>query len=60
MVEKAGNVEAKTNLQLPFYVEEIDSRYPKNYCSLAKKDKKDTYQEPHSNQASKDKDKTKS
>ncbi len=59
VVEKAGNVKAKTNLQTPFYVKEIDSRCPKSHCPLAKKDKEDTYQEPQ-NEISKDKDKTKS
>ncbi len=59
VVEKAGDVEAKANLQPPFYVREIDSRYLKSYRPSAKKDKEDTYQEPQ-NEASKDKDKAKS
>ncbi len=58
-MEKAGNIEAKANLQPPFYVREIDSRYPKSHRPLAKKDKKDTYQKPR-NKAFKDKDKVKS
>ncbi len=59
MVERGGDVKAKANLQLPFYIREIDFRCPKSYCPLAKKDKEDTYQEPR-NEASKDKDKAKS
>ncbi len=58
-MEKTSNVEAKANLQPPFYVREIDSRCPKNHRPLAKKDKEDSYQEPH-NEASKDKNKVKS
>ncbi len=60
MVEKAGNVEVKANLQPPFYVREIDSRCPKGHCPLVKKDKKDTYQKPHDKTSNKDKDKAKS
>ncbi len=56
MVEKVGDVEAKANLQPPFYVRETDFRCPKSYCPLAKKGKKDTYRKPQ-NEASKDKDK---
>ncbi len=59
MIEKAGDVEAKANLQPPFYVREIDSKYPKSHCPSVKKDKEDTYQEPR-DEASKDKDKAKS
>ncbi len=59
MVEKAGDVEAKDNLQPPFYVKEINSRCPKSHRPLAKKDKEDIYQEPR-NEVSKDKDKAKS
>ncbi len=59
VVEKAGDVEAKANLQPPFYVREIDSRYSKGHCPTAKKNKEDTYQESR-NEASKDKDKAKS
>ncbi len=59
VVEKVDDTEVKANLQSPFYVREIDSRYPKNHCLSAKKNKEDTYQEPR-NEASKDKDKTKS
>ncbi len=54
MVEKAGDVEAKINLQPPFYIRDIDARCPKGYRPSEKKDKKDTYQEPY-NEASKDK-----
>ncbi len=58
-MEKAGDVEAKTNLQPSFYVREIDARCPKDYRSLVKKDKEDTYRE-YRNKASKDKEKAKS
>ncbi len=58
-MEKAGDVEAKANLQTLFYVRDIDVRCPKGHCPSAKKDKEDTYQEPQS-EASKDKDKAKS
>ncbi len=58
-MEKAGDVEAKANLQSLFYVRDIDARYPKGHRPSAKKDKEDTYQEPQ-NEASKDKDKAKS
>ncbi len=59
VVEKAGDIEAKANLQPPFYVRDIDVRCPKGHHLSAKKDKEDTYQEPQ-NKASKDKDKAKS
>ena len=58
VVEKAGDAEAKTNLQPPFYIREIDSKCPKGYPPSVKKDKEDTNQE-HRNKASKDKDKVK-
>ncbi len=58
-MEKAGDAEAKTNLQSPFYVRDIDTRCPKGHRPLAKKDKENTYREPQ-NEASKDKDKAKS
>ncbi len=59
MEEKAGDVEAKANLQSPFYIKDIDVRSSKNHCPSAIKDKEDTYREPP-NEASKDKDKAKS
>ncbi len=59
MVEKASDIEAKANLQPPFYVRDIDARYPKGHRSSAKKDKEDTYREPQ-NEASNDKDQAKS
>ncbi len=59
VVEKAGDVEAKANLQPPFYIRDIDVRCPKGHCPSVKKDKEDTYREPQ-NEASKDKDKVKS
>ncbi len=58
-MEKVGNIEAKANLQPLFYVREIDSMYPKCHRLLAKKDKKDTYQEPRNETFNKDKDKAK-
>ncbi len=39
MVEKVVDVEIKVSLQLPSKTRKIDSRYPKGYKSLAKKDK---------------------
>ncbi len=59
VVEKTGEVEAKANLQSPFYVRDIDAKGPKSYRPLAKKDKEDTYRELY-NESSKDKDKIKS
>ncbi len=59
VVKKTRYIEVKANLQLPFYVREIDIRYPKGHHLSAKKDKKDIYWE-HYNEASKDKNKTKS
>ncbi len=58
-MEKAGDAEAKANLQPLFYVRDIDARCSKGHRPLAKKDKKDTYREPQ-NEASKDKNKAKS
>ncbi len=58
VVEKAGAVEAKANLQPPFYVWDMDARCPKGHRPSSKT-KKDTYREPQ-NKASKDKDKAKS
>ncbi len=59
VMEKLDDVEAKANLQPPFYVREFNSRCPKGHCLSAKKDKEDTYHEPF-NEASKDKEKAKS
>ncbi len=59
MVEKTDNAKAKTNLQPPFYIREINSKCPKSHYPSAKKDKEDTYQESR-DEASKDKDKAKS
>ena len=58
-MKKAGDVKAKANLQLPFYVKDINTRCPKDYRPLAEKNKENTYWEPQ-NKASKDKDKAKS
>ncbi len=57
VVEKAGDAEAKANLQPPFYVRDIDARCPKGHRLSAKKDREDTYREPR-NEASKDKAKS--
>ncbi len=59
VVEKAGDVEPKVNLQPPFYVRDIDARCPKGHRPSSKKGKKDTDREPQ-NEAFKDKDKAKS
>ncbi len=59
VVEKAGDVEAKANLQPLFYVRDIDVRCPKGHRLSAKKDKDHIYREPQ-NEASKDKNKAKS
>ncbi len=45
-MEKAGDAEAKANLQPPFYVRDINARCPKGHHLSAKKDKEDTYREP--------------
>ncbi len=37
VVEKAGDIEVKANLQPPFYVKNIDARCPKDYHPPAKK-----------------------
>ncbi len=58
-MKKAGDVEAKANLQPPFYVRNIDARYPKGHRPSTKKDKEDIYRESQ-NKASKDKNKAKS
>ncbi len=58
-MEKAGNIEAKANLQPPFYVRDIDVRCPKGHHPSTKKDKEDTYRESQ-NEAFKDKNKAKS
>ncbi len=43
VMEKASDIEAKTNLQPPFYVREIDSRCPKDHRLSVRKNKEDTY-----------------
>ncbi len=58
-MEKADNVEAKINLQPPFYVRDIDASCLKGHHPSAKKNKEDTYRKPQ-NEASKDKNKAKS
>ena len=59
MIEKAGDVEAKANLQPPFSVKEIDSKCLKGYCPSVKKDKKDANWKHYNETSSKDKEKAK-
>ncbi len=59
VVKKADDVEAKANLQPPFYVRDINPRCPKGHRLSSRKDKEDTYRELQ-NEAFKDKDKAKS
>ncbi len=59
MVEIAGDVKAKANLQPPFYIRDINIRCLKGHRLSAKKDKEDTDREPR-NKASKDKAKSNS
>ena len=60
VVEKAVNAEAKAGLQPHSMIKEIDSRYPKKYRPLVKKDKDDAYQEHRNKVFNKDKKKAKS
>ena len=57
MIEKAINVKAKTNLQPPSGTREIDSRCPKTYRPLIKKDKDDAYWEQRDKTSNRDKKK---
>ena len=59
MVEKSKDVKVKANLQPPFNLREIDSKYPKIYCSSVKKDKEDANREYYNEASSKNKEKTK-
>ncbi len=58
-MEKAGDAEAKANLQSLFYVRDIDTRRPKGHRPSAKKIKEDTQRKPQ-NEAFKYKNKAKS
>ncbi len=60
VMEKPSDVEAKANLQPPFYVKDINTKCPKSHCPLAKKDKKDTYWEPRNKTSNKNKAKSNS
>lgn len=60
MGEKAGDVEVKINLQPPFGIRKIDSRCPRGYRLLVKKDKDDTNWEHRDGDKNKDKNKAKS
>ncbi len=60
VVEKAVNVEAKANLQQPSRTRKIDSRCPKRYSALVKKDKYNTCREDRNPVSKRDKDKAKS
>ncbi len=59
-LEKAVDAEVKANLQPPFGTRKIDSRYPKGYRSLIKKDKNDAYWKHCDEASNKDKEKAKS
>ena len=59
MVEKTRDIEAKANLQLPFYIRKIDSKCLKGYCPSVKKDKKDANWEYRNEASSKNKEKAK-
>ncbi len=58
VVEKAGDVETKTNLQPLFYVRDINARCPKSHHPSGEKDKEDTYQESCNKVSIKDKAKS--
>ena len=60
MVEKVVGAEVKASLQLPSGTREINSRYPKRYKPLIKKDKNNAYWEHCKEVFNKDKNKTKS
>ena len=60
MVEKAVDAKAKASLQPPSGTKKIDSRCPKRYKPLVKKDKDDTYREQHDETSNRDKKKAKS
>ena len=60
IIEKAVNIEAKTSLQLPFGTKKINSKYPKGYRPLVKKNKDNTSWEYCNEAFNKDKNKAKS
>ena len=60
IVKKTVDIEANANLQPPFRTKKIDSRYPKEYKLLAKKDKNNASWEYCNEASNKDKDKAKS
>ena len=60
MIEKAVNIEAKASLQPPSETKKIDSKYPKRYKPLVKKDKDDVYWDQHDKASNRNKKKTKS
>ncbi len=59
IIEKAVNVEAKDSRQSPFGTREIDSRCPRGYRPLVKKNKGDANREHQDKALNKDKDKAK-
>ena len=59
-MQKVGDAEVKASFQPPFYVREINSKCPKGYCLLVKKDKDDANRENHDESSSRDKEKAKS
>ena len=60
IIEKTIDVEAKTSLQPLFGTRKINSKCPKRYKSLVKKDKDDTYWEQRDKASNRDKKKAKS
>ena len=57
IVENAVNVKVKACLQSPFKTREIDSRCPKKYKPLVKKDKDNPYQKQRNKASNRDKKK---
>ncbi len=60
VIEKAIDVEVKANLQPPSGTRKIDSKCPKKYRPLVKKDKDNAYWEHCNEISNKDKNKAKS
>ena len=60
IVEKAVDVKAKASLQLPSGTREINSKCPKKYRPLVKKDMDDAYWEQRNKASNRNKKKAKS
>ena len=60
MLGKVGDIEAKANLQSPFYIREIEFKCLKSYCPSVKKNKEDANWKHRNETFSKDKVKDKS